>query len=261
MLALSIAQPRATLMSLLAPGLNPCGVALEAFAEGTWAREVPCGELLIHAARTAEDLGLCSEAPYGDLLTASGFTEPGALPRDMALAVVDVVAVWYRGVEDSLADSHTIRQARDAVLHDALQPPAMLRPLERARPGSWVIQCQNVRRFAEPLPISGRRDLFVLTPEQEQAVRAAMPADTRNPDVYLHRNRLRTAALSLLLEYHASDECTCDKTGECLCCVADTALEEIESYLRDVFPAANRLPVSAVRAYLDAWRASHRART
>ena len=57
--------------------------------------------------------------------------------------------------------------------------PSWLTEKERSlgdySPGRWAWATRNCRRLRNPVPVKGRQGLFNLTPEEEKAVRAALP--------------------------------------------------------------------------------------
>lgn len=172
MRALSLWQPHATLMALVRPEPNPRRLAEKVFeTRPQWARRVPLGPLVIHAAKSTEDLALLDFDGRGNI--AEAFRLHGVtgetVPLGAAVAVVDVVAKW-----ETARPRWRMLDATPGTLG-----PSLLAGLHQSAfafgdfsPGRILLQCENVRPLSEPLPMRGYQQIWKLTPEQVAQVNA-----------------------------------------------------------------------------------------
>jgi hypothetical protein len=178
MRALTLWQPHATLMSLVRPEPNPRRVAEKVFeTRPQWARRVPLGPLVIHAAKSAADLSYVKDAACRDVWRRHyllGIRFGGLLPLGAAVAVVDVVAVW---------ESTGGAKAGFDLLRCAGDPANVCYPLHAEAytfgdfsPGRILLQCENVQPLAKPVPMRGYQQIWTLTPEQVEQVKGQIGA-------------------------------------------------------------------------------------
>jgi hypothetical protein len=175
--ALSLWQPHASVAAILRPPPNPERVAFKEFeTRGKWAASFPVGiDLVIHAAKSREDLDLADEFPFDFVLAARGLSA-ATLPLGAAVAVVRVVATWTSTADGLMrlidAEWRTTLTAKARVLD---LPEGITGRLGDFSPGRVLIQMADVRPLRAPVPMRGRQGLFTLSAEEEAAVRAEMP--------------------------------------------------------------------------------------
>lgn len=177
MRALTLWQPHATLMALRLPEPNPHGIAEKVFeTRPQWARRVPLGTLVIHAAKSDADLHTVRDPLLRDVFRKhypSGTRFGDFLPLGAAVAVVDVVTKW----ETTAAGPWRLLAVVDGVTPPLPgELPSNARVFGDFAPGRILLQCQNVRPLVKPVPMRGYQQLWNLNVAQEAKVISQLPA-------------------------------------------------------------------------------------